>query len=91
MSRKLYTRLGSAAKRALEHRPDNDENGEYHKGQALIIGEEYGESHFGGFGEYIRRKKLKLQNQDEEIRFNRTDEPQIFKGMVIHVPFSRKF
>ena len=48
-------------------------------------GEEYGESSFGGFGEYMRRKKLKLQNQDEEIRLDIKDEPPIFKGMVIHV------
>lgn len=27
MSNKLYTQLGTAAKRALEHRPANDENG----------------------------------------------------------------
>lgn len=33
----------------------------------------------------MRRKKLKLQNQDEEIRLAIKDEPQIFKGMVIHV------
>lgn len=33
----------------------------------------------------MRRKKLKLQNQDEEIRLDIKDEPQIFKGMVIHV------
>lgn len=33
----------------------------------------------------MRRKKLKLQNQDEEIRQTIEDEPQIFKGMVIHV------
>ena len=50
-----------------------------------VVGEEYGESSFGGFGEYMRRKKLKLQNQDEEIRLDIKDEPQIFKGMVIHV------
>ena len=33
----------------------------------------------------MRRKKLKLQNQDEELRSTITDEPPIFKGMVIHV------
>jgi hypothetical protein len=27
MSNKLYTQPGTAAKRALEHRPENDENG----------------------------------------------------------------
>jgi len=53
--------------------------------EADIPGEEYGESSFGGFGEYMRRKKLKLQNLDEEIRRDIKDQPQIFKGMVIHV------
>jgi hypothetical protein len=33
----------------------------------------------------MRRKKLKLQNQDEEIRKSIGDELQLFKGMVIHV------
>ena len=53
--------------------------------EADSAGEEYGESSFGGFGEYMRRKKLKLQNLDEEIRKDINDQPQIFKGMVIHV------
>ena len=35
----------------------------------------------------MRKKKLKLQNQDEEIRRNKGDSPQVFKGMVIHVYF----
>jgi hypothetical protein len=55
-----------------------------------MAGEEYGESSFGGFGEYFRRKKLKLQNQDEEIRQTIANEPQIFKGMVIHAYSMRK-
>jgi len=84
MSNKLYTQTGSAAKNALKHRPGNDENGASYI-IVLISGEEYGESSFGGFGDYMRRKKLKLQNQDEEIRKEISDEPQLFKGMVIHV------
>jgi hypothetical protein len=36
----------------------------------------------------MRRKKLKLQNQDEQIRKEIKDEPPIFKGMVIHVLLS---
>jgi DNA repair protein REV1 len=50
-----------------------------------MSGEEYSESAFGGLGDYMRRKKLKLQNQDEEIRKDITNEPPLFKGMVIHV------
>ncbi|KAK4205306.1 putative DNA repair protein REV1 [Triangularia verruculosa] len=48
-------------------------------------GEEYEESAFGGFGDYFRRKKLKLQNLDVEYRAEKGEKPQIFKGIVAHV------
>ena len=48
-------------------------------------GEEYEGSKFGGFGEYFRRKKIKLQNLDAELRSQSSDKPQIFKGVVCHV------
>ncbi|KAI1845268.1 hypothetical protein JX266_008578 [Neoarthrinium moseri] len=48
-------------------------------------GEEYGASAFGGFPDYFRRKKIKLQNLDSEIRAASKDKPQIFKGIVAHV------
>jgi len=48
-------------------------------------GEEYEASKFGGFGDYMRRKKIKLQNLDAEIRLRSTDKPQIFGGVVVHV------
>jgi DNA repair protein REV1 len=47
-------------------------------------GEEYEGSKFGGFSDYFRRKKIKLQNLDSELRA-RSDKPQIFKGVVCHV------
>lgn len=47
-------------------------------------GEEYEGSKFGGFGEYFRRKKIKLQNLDSVLRAE-SDKPQIFKGIVCHV------
>ena len=47
-------------------------------------GDEYGASSFGGFGEYMRRKKTKLQNLDAELRKNST-KPQIFRGVVVHI------
>jgi hypothetical protein len=34
----------------------------------------------------MRRKKLKQQNQDKEIRLQITNELLLFKGMVIYVP-----
>ncbi|CRG84527.1 DNA repair protein REV1 [Talaromyces islandicus] len=48
-------------------------------------GEEYEASHFGGFSDYFRRKKIKLQNRDAEIRANAGDNPPIFRGVVVHV------
>ncbi|KAK5658805.1 hypothetical protein OQA88_1617 [Cercophora sp. LCS_1] len=48
-------------------------------------GEEYEASEFGGFGDYFRRKKIKLQNLDVELRAAAGEKPQIFKGIVAHV------
>jgi DNA repair protein REV1 len=47
-------------------------------------GDEYGASSFGGFPEYFRRKKIKLQNLDAHVRAN-SDKPPIFKGVVCQV------
>lgn len=47
-------------------------------------GEEYSASEFGGFRDYLRRKKIKLQNLDAQIRADST-EPQIFRNIVIYV------
>lgn len=47
-------------------------------------GEEYEGSAFNGFGDYFRRKKLKLQNLDAEIRAA-SDKPQFLKGIVVYV------
>ncbi|KAJ5495705.1 hypothetical protein N7539_000821 [Penicillium diatomitis] len=48
-------------------------------------GEEYEPSKFGGFSDYFRRKKIKLQNLDADIRATSGDCPQIFRGVVAHV------
>ncbi|KKA30670.1 hypothetical protein TD95_002658 [Thielaviopsis punctulata] len=48
-------------------------------------GEEYEASTFNGFGDYFRRKKIKLQNLDAGIRAASGDKPQIFRGVVAHV------
>ncbi|KAK6519351.1 deoxycytidyl transferase [Arthrobotrys megalospora] len=50
-------------------------------------GEEYGGSSFGGFGEYFRNKKIKLQNKDAHIRetYKSENAPQLFKGMAMYV------
>ena len=48
-------------------------------------GDEYGGSAFGGFTEYFRRKKIKLQNLDADMRAHAEDKPKIFRGVVAHV------
>ncbi|KAF1810733.1 DNA repair protein [Eremomyces bilateralis CBS 781.70] len=48
-------------------------------------GDEYDAAEFGGFGDYFRRKKIKLQNLDAELRSQSNDTPQIFRGVVAHV------
>ncbi|KAH0290292.1 DNA repair protein [Aureobasidium namibiae CBS 147.97] len=47
-------------------------------------GDEYESSKFGGHREYMRRKRIKLQNLDSEIRA-RSEHPPIFKGIVVYV------
>ncbi|KAI9725542.1 MAG: deoxycytidyl transferase [Chrysothrix sp. TS-e1954] len=63
-----------AVRKRIESHTFNDEEGE-----------EYGGSKFGGFPEYFRRKKIKLQNLDAQLRAESTGKPQIFKGIVAHV------
>ncbi|KAF2124158.1 DNA repair protein [Dothidotthia symphoricarpi CBS 119687] len=48
-------------------------------------GDEYGGSAFGGHQEYFRRKRIKLQNLDADIREKAGPVPQIFRGVVAHV------
>jgi DNA repair protein REV1 len=48
-------------------------------------GEEYAPSAFGGFPDYFRRKKIKLQNVDAVTRAAAGDKPAIFKGVVANV------
>lgn len=48
-------------------------------------GEEYESSKFGGFNDYFRRKKIKLQNLDANLRSSSANNPLIFRGVVAHV------
>ncbi|RDB19284.1 DNA repair protein rev1 [Hypsizygus marmoreus] len=48
----------------------------------------YGASHFGDFGEYMRRKRAKLQIQNAEIEDDDGDsasESRIFQGLAIYI------
>ncbi|KAF2640154.1 DNA repair protein [Massarina eburnea CBS 473.64] len=73
MGSRLESNSSSVRKRIASHTFDDEE------------GDEYGGSTFGGFDDYFRRKKIKLQNLDADIRAQSGEKPQIFKGIVAHV------
>ncbi|RMZ66376.1 dna damage repair mus42 [Pyrenophora seminiperda CCB06] len=73
MGSRLEKNSESVRKRIASHQFDGED------------GEEYRGSAFGGFPDYFRRKKIKLQNLDADIRSQAGDKPQIFKGIVVHV------
>ncbi|KAF2722330.1 DNA repair protein [Polychaeton citri CBS 116435] len=72
MGSRLEQKSDLVRKRIESHSFENEE------------GEEYEGSKFGGFPEYFRRKKIKLQNLDYQLRQN-SNRPQIFRGIVCHV------
>ena len=72
MGSRLEEKSNLVRKRIENHNFDDEE------------GEEYEGSKFGGFSEYFRRKKIKLQNLDSQLRAQ-SDKPQIFKGIVCHI------
>ena len=55
----------------------------------VIENDTYGASRFGGFGDYMRRKRAKLQIQNAELEQPSTTDDmaksQIFKGIAIYV------
>ncbi|OJJ86093.1 putative DNA damage repair protein Mus42 [Aspergillus glaucus CBS 516.65] len=73
MGSQLDANSSAVRKRIEKHNFDDEE------------GEEYEASSFGGFADYMRRKKIKLQNLDAEIRASSADNPPIFRGVVAHV------
>jgi DNA repair protein REV1 len=70
MGSRLEKNSESVRKRIEKHTFDGEDGDEY-KGSA-----------FGGFTDYFRRKKIKLQNLDADIREQAGDKPPIFKGIV---------
>jgi DNA repair protein REV1 len=73
MGSRLDSNSASVRKRIANHTFDDED------------GDEYSGSKFGGFTDYFRRKKIKLQNLDADIRSQAVDKPPIFKGIVAHV------
>ncbi|KAG6819804.1 hypothetical protein H0H93_008499 [Arthromyces matolae] len=45
----------------------------------------YGQSHFGDYGEYMHRKRAKLQIQNAEIEKETSGGNNIFKGLAIYI------
>lgn len=73
MGSRLEANSSAVRKRIEKHKFDNEE------------GEEYESSKFGGFTDYFRRKKIKLQNLDASLRSSTANNPPIFRGVVAHV------
>ncbi|EEA28164.1 deoxycytidyl transferase [Talaromyces marneffei ATCC 18224] len=73
MGSRLHANSETVRKRIQNHTFDDDN------------GDEYEASAFGGFDDYFRRKKLKLQNRDAHIRASSENNPPIFRGVVAHV------
>lgn len=73
MGSRLEANSSAVRKWIEKHKFDNEE------------GEEYEPSKFGGFTDYFRRKKIKLQNLDAERRSSSVNNPPIFRGVVAHV------
>ncbi|KZO95126.1 DNA repair protein [Calocera viscosa TUFC12733] len=65
-------------------------NGEEEEADSYIVSDTYGASKFNGWGDYMRRKRAKLQVQNSEIE-EQDDEtqaaskPKIFRGLAIHI------
>jgi DNA repair protein REV1 len=73
MGSRLEKGADSTRKRIESHKFEDEE------------GEEYEGSKFGGFSDYFRRKKIKLQNLDAQVRSASVGKLQIFRGVVAHV------
>jgi len=73
MGSRLEANSESVRKRIAKHTFDDED------------GDEYEGSKFGGFSDYFRRKKIKLQNLDADLRSQSSNKPQIFKGVTAYV------
>lgn len=73
MGSRLEANSSAVRKRIEKHKFEDEE------------GEEYEPSKFGGFNDYFRRKKIKLQNLDANLRSSSANNPPIFRGVVAHV------
>ncbi len=81
----LNNSTSSTLKRAL-HLVDSQDNGQTSIANDEVDPDIYGPSKFGGFGEYMARKRRKLQIQNAEmLNSSQGLKPQVFKGIGIYV------
>ncbi|KAG6877401.1 hypothetical protein C0992_010044 [Termitomyces sp. T32_za158] len=59
-----------------------EENGRQGQADSAVNEEVYGQSHFGDFGEYMRRKRAKLQIQNADIEQETGSD--LFRGLAIY-------
>ncbi|KZT59731.1 DNA repair protein [Calocera cornea HHB12733] len=65
-------------------------NGEEEEAATYLDSDTYGASKFSGWGDYMRRKRAKLQVQNSEIEEQDEEavvagKPKIFRGLAIHI------
>ncbi|KAG6915303.1 hypothetical protein DXG01_012226 [Tephrocybe rancida] len=72
-----------ALKRArLEAYEERDRQGQ---SKATVDDDTYGQAHFGDFGEYMRRKRAKLQIQNADIEPESGNKSDLFAGLAIYI------
>ncbi|KAF8162778.1 hypothetical protein B0H34DRAFT_650257 [Crassisporium funariophilum] len=66
----------------------SEDEGEQKAEQIVVENDTYGASRFGGFGDYMRRKRAKLQIQNAQMKPDEEvagEHSQIFKGIAIYI------
>lgn len=76
-------------KRTLSDLDDDEESVDSTDKVAQEDADIYGPARFGGLGQYMHRKRAKLQIQNAAIQSQESDEggSQIFKGLAIYVRY----
>ncbi|KAG6902660.1 hypothetical protein C0995_013352 [Termitomyces sp. Mi166 len=61
-----------------------EERGRQGQAESTVDEDTYGQSHFGEYGEYMRRKRAKLQIQNADIEQETGSDKDLFKGLAIY-------
>ncbi|KNZ79966.1 DNA repair protein rev1 [Termitomyces sp. J132] len=62
-----------------------EERGRQEMADSPVEEDIYGQSHFGEYGEYMRRKRAKLQIQNADIEQETGSDKDLFKGLAIYI------